>query len=159
MTGDKLKLWLDFSKFLLGTVVVGLVSLWINSGIETRQVELKEMEEIGRFVEYALEENVGVRMRFAQYFSTVVRSEELRERWEAYSELVETEFTETQEQEVALDEAIERGDYAGAGLDAAKGELAQLRAELKVSPRSGVSGPAVVQRRAPLPVKPRPDAE
>ena len=159
MTGDKLKLWLDFSKFLLGTVVVGLVSLWINSGIETRQVELKEMEEIGRFVEYALEENVGVRMRFAQYFSTVVRSEELRERWEAYSELVEMEFTETQEQEVALDEAIERGDYARAGLDAAKGELAQLRAELKVSPRSGVSGPAVVQRRAPLPVKPRPDAE
>ena len=159
MNGDKLKLWLDFSKFLLGTVVVGLVSLWINSGIETRQVELKEMEEIGRFVEYALEENVGVRMRFAQYFSTVVRSEELRERWEAYSELVETEFTETQEQAVALDEAIERGDYAGAGLDAAKGELVQLRAELKVSPRSGVSGPAVVQRRAGLPVKPRPDAE
>ena len=140
MTDDKLKLWLGFSKFLLGTVAVGLVSIWINSGIETRQMELKEMEETGRFVDYALQENVGVRMRFAQYFSTVIRSDELRERWGEYSELVEKEFLATQQQEAELAEVIKRGDIAAAELEVAKGDLARLRWELEVSPGSRRSG-------------------
>ena len=80
MANEHFKLWLNFAKFIIGTVILGVVSLWINHDIQMKELELREMGHLGEYIEYALQENVGTRRRFAQYFSTVVQSEKLRQR-------------------------------------------------------------------------------
>ncbi len=80
---------------MLGTIVFGLVTTAINHQIQEREIELKETEQLGKFVEHALNENVAIRRRFAQYFATVTRSDQLRVRWAEYSILVEKEYEET----------------------------------------------------------------
>jgi len=39
------------------------------------------MELFGRYVDYALNEDVGVRKRFAEYFAAGTISKDLRDRW------------------------------------------------------------------------------
>lgn len=99
MDEKKLELWLNFWKIFLGTFIIGLVSAVISWQIQTREIELKdkeaefrEMERLGEFVKHALSKNVAVRRRFSQYFSTVTRSEELRDRWKEYAVVIEKEF-------------------------------------------------------------------
>lgn len=92
MDENKLKLWLDFGKFFLGTFLIGFISLVINSGFENREIAIKESEQIGKYVEIALKEDVGVRKRFAEYFKTVSVSEKYRDRWNIYFDLVSLEF-------------------------------------------------------------------
>lgn len=92
MEKDRLKLWLDFGKFFLGTFLIGFISLVVKSGFESREIAIKESEQIGKYVEIALREDVGVRKRFAEYFKTVSVSDEYRERWTDYFDLVNSEF-------------------------------------------------------------------
>lgn len=118
MNEKKLELWLGFGKFFLGTFIIGLVTVVINYNIQSREVDLKdrelalrdkdsefqEMERLGGFVTHALAENVAVRRRFSQYFSTVTRSSELRVRWKEYAGLVEEEYKATQARRKELEE-------------------------------------------------------
>ena len=92
MTEERFKAWLTFTQFLLGTVVVGIVSTIINHQIQTREIEIKEQESNAKLLEQALQEDIGVRRRLAQYFSHVTRSDELRERWVEYSKIIESEY-------------------------------------------------------------------
>lgn len=92
MDESRLKLWLDFGKFFLGTFLIGFISLVINSSLENREVAIKESEQIGKYVEIALTEDVGVRKRFAEYFKTVSVNQKYRERWDIYFQLVRMEF-------------------------------------------------------------------
>lgn len=95
MTDERFKAWLTFGQFFLGTVVLGIVSTVISHQIQTREVEIKEQDANAKFLEQALQENVGVRRRLAQYFSHVTRSAELRERWGEYAKLIEAEYQDT----------------------------------------------------------------
>ena len=95
MSDERFKAWLTFLQFFLGTVVLGIVSTVISNQIQTREVEIKEQDSNAKFLEQALQEDVGVRRRLAQYFSLVTRSKVLRERWTAYSKLVESEYQDT----------------------------------------------------------------
>ena len=97
MENDKLKIWLDFSKFFFGTVVIGFISLVVKTGFENREMAIKESDQIGKYVEIALREDVGARMRFAEYFKTVSMSDGYRQRWNAYYEIVNAEFIDTQQ--------------------------------------------------------------
>lgn len=54
MDNEKLKIWLGFAKFLLGTVFLGLVTTFVNNGIQNREIELKEIEQLGKFIDHAL---------------------------------------------------------------------------------------------------------
>lgn len=92
MENDKLKQWLDFGKFFLGTFLIGFVSLVVKTGLEGREIAIKESEQIGKYVEIALREDVGVRKRFAEYFKTVSVSDQYRDRWSDYFTLVNLEF-------------------------------------------------------------------
>lgn len=65
MANEKLSIWLSFLKILLGTSVISIATLILNHEIQEREIALKEMEVIGKFVEHALTEDVGVRLRFA----------------------------------------------------------------------------------------------
>lgn len=77
MTDERLKTWLGFGRCVLGSFVLGLFSILINMEIQDRELELKEQEQIASFHTHALQEDVGVRHRFAQYFATVTRSDNL----------------------------------------------------------------------------------
>ncbi len=86
-----------FVRFLVGTVAVSIVVPLLNWQIQSREVEIKELEQLGKFVEHALNENIAVRQRFAEYFATVSRSEKMRDRWNKYKSVLDKEKKETQE--------------------------------------------------------------
>lgn len=130
MENEKLKIWLNFSKFLLGTFALGLVTAFLSNDIKMKEIELKEQNQIGSFLEHALQEDVGVRYRFSQYFSKVTRSKELRERWEEYYKIVKTEYDEKLIEKTKLQEKGEKEPLKIHEED----KLYQLKQEL--SPRS-----------------------
>jgi len=72
MTDERLKIWVGLVKFLLGTFALGLVTTLINKEFQEREIELKELEQLGKFVEHAIQEDIGIRKRFAEYFSKVI---------------------------------------------------------------------------------------
>ena len=83
-----LKLWLDFAKFLLGSVVVALVTFMVDAGFKYREIAIKEQEYLAKFKEEALDDKIEVRIRLAEYFSKVTVTSEHRERWKAYLDLL-----------------------------------------------------------------------
>jgi hypothetical protein len=93
---ENLQEWLSFWKFFLGTFVLGMVSFLINSSIQNREIEIKEQEHIAKYIEHAIEDDIGIRLRFAQYFGYVTRSETLRERWKEYLKVVQAEYDRNQ---------------------------------------------------------------
>lgn len=92
MDEKRFELWLRLGQFLIGTVVLGLATAVVNWQIQTRQVEIQEIEQLGKFVEHAIDENLTVRQRFADYFATVSQSETFRERWEMYKSKIDKEL-------------------------------------------------------------------
>ena len=84
ITNERLKLWLSFIKFLLGTVALGLASVVINAEIQSREITLKEQEHLAKFIDTALKEDIGPRMLMAQYFSKVTQSKTLKSGWADY---------------------------------------------------------------------------
>ncbi len=98
MEQDRLKLWLSFLKFLLGSFAVSVVTIVANHQIQERELAMKEQDNMAHFLDQALTQDVGLRRRFAQYFANVTRSDDLRARWESYLKVVEIEYGDTQEQ-------------------------------------------------------------
>ena len=138
MDKDRLNLWLGFGKFFLGTVVLGLVTTFVNNKIQEREIELKELDQLGQFMVHALDEDVGKRRRFAQYFARVTRSSELRSGWERYEQLVQKEFDDTKSEfektRVALAEAQKRGEPQTFEVLRLQSDLDRLRAAIEVAP-------------------------
>ncbi|NVL90702.1 MAG: hypothetical protein HWN69_06885 [Desulfobacterales bacterium] len=93
-----------FVRFLVGTVAVSIVVPLLNWQIQSREVEIKELEQLGKFVEHALNENIAVRQRFAEYFATVSRSERMRGRWHKYKSVLDKEEKETKEKVERLEQ-------------------------------------------------------
>jgi len=135
MPEERLAQWLGFAKFVLGTVVLGLVTTAVNNSIQTREVELREQEQVGQFLQHALQEDVGVRRRFAQYFATVTRSSALREGWGRYSQLVEAEYQEALGEKVELEERLAAsGAMEGLEREALSARIAELDQALNPAP-------------------------
>ena len=104
---EKLKLYLDFAKFFLGTFLIGLVTFIVKSGFESREIAIEESEQIGKYVEIALREDIGVRKRFAEYFKAVTISDEYRDRWAGYYELVKGEYDSIREKAILIEKKID----------------------------------------------------
>ena len=134
MTDERLKAWLRFWQFVLGTVVLGIFSTVISNQIQTREIEIKEQEANARFLAQALQEDVGVRRRLAQYFSQVTRSEKLRERWSEFAKLVEREYQETREEKRRLEQEAASGALDAMARDRLADRIAQLERELSPKP-------------------------
>ncbi len=105
---EKLKEWLSFVKFFLGTFLIGLIAAWVDSNIKNREMELQEIESIGKFIEHALTEEVGSRKRFAEYFAYVSRSEDARDRWKDYLKLIKKEYDSTVLKQTELKKQVEQ---------------------------------------------------
>jgi len=94
---ERFKEWMGFAKFFLGTVILGLVASLISYHIQNREIEIKEMEQLGSYMEQAIDENLAVQKRFAEYFSTVTTSKKLRKRWDEYENIVDQKIRNEQE--------------------------------------------------------------
>jgi hypothetical protein len=85
---EKLKIWLGFWKFLLGTVVIGLVTTSVNWQIQWYQLkqerEKREQDYLAQFIAQALDENLEKRLRFAHYFSQLTLTHDAKDRWSTY---------------------------------------------------------------------------
>lgn len=110
---ERLGLWLGFAKFVLGTVVLGLVTTFVNHEIQSRQLEaqrekqawelelaaevqtgklaLEEQAHLATFIQHALAETIETRVRLAQFWAKVTTSPTLKAGWEEYRLLVEAE--------------------------------------------------------------------
>jgi hypothetical protein len=140
------KLGVDITKFVLGTVLLGLLGSYASNTLKVREVALKEreserleMELYGKYVEHALAENVGTRERFARYFYRVTRTAELKRGWEEYLKDVvqEKAVEEGKEAKLAKQEAelkkLAASDRAKAEeLKAVRQELKEVRSRLEV---------------------------
>ena len=132
MTDERLTIWVGLLKFVLGTFIIGIASMLINREFQKREVELKEMEQLGKFVEHALTEDVGVRLRFAQYFSNVTRSEELKAGWTQYTAVVQQEYDDKQTRVASLEKKLADENPEPVTRVALQTEIQQLKTQLEV---------------------------
>ena len=96
---EKLKIWVGFAKFILGTVAVGGATVYLNAEIQSQTLKSEErkfnqrleldklkneQQALGRYVGLALDKDLQKRIRFAHYFSTLTSSKELKSKWDIY---------------------------------------------------------------------------
>ncbi|WP_219061969.1 hypothetical protein [Pseudomonas sp. UMAB-08] len=129
MTDERLKIWLSFAKFLLGTFAIGVVTTLINAKFQAREITLKEQEHLSKFVDTALGKDLGPRLLMARYFANVTQSEALKSGWNNYLASLEAEFKNKTESVVSarkrLGELESEIENAGGAVKLAK--LQELR--------------------------------
>lgn len=156
MADDRLKIWLSFLKFLLGTLAVGIVTTAINSKIQNREVALKEQEHLSKFMDTALGKDIGPRLLMARYFANVTQSDELKAGWKTYLDSLEVEAKQKNSDIQAkkkrlaeLELAIEKGQPEATTtprlveVRLLKEDLLQLEAEL--DPRGRFAPPMALE--------------
>lgn len=118
---ERLKIWLGFAKFFLGTFAIGLIATLINWQIQNRTLEQEElaqrkalqhaeMDSMGKWLEKASVPDIESRRRLAQYFSHVLVSEQLRTRWTAYYEVIDGEYQEKLREKKQLELKLSKVD-------------------------------------------------
>jgi hypothetical protein len=143
---EKLRLWIDLGKFLLGSVVVAIVTTSINAQIQNKQLELERLkadrEHLSQFTEQAMQDQLIKRLRFANYFATMTFSEESREKWTEYSSQLEQELViKTERLSViyqALPDEMERARNTGDNeiVEALNREKESLENDIGAVPRA-----------------------
>ena len=108
MSKENLEIWLNFARFFLGSVVVVLVTFWVNSGFKDREIAITEQLYLANYKNEALSEDVEIRRRLAEYFSKVTISDDARTRWADYLQLIEKKLVEKQESEKNIGELKNR---------------------------------------------------
>jgi hypothetical protein len=132
----RLNAWLDFWKFFLGSVVVALVSAILGQVIKGREVAIKESEEIGKYIPYALEADGRKRSQFADFFAHVTRDKTYRQQWIAYRDDIGKELDK--EQKIAKEQKqivteIQSGTLTPEKTEEAQEKLTKLDAERRAS--------------------------
>lgn len=89
---EKQKQWLGFFKFLVGTVVLGLVSTLISYQMQRKEIELKQMDQLGTYTDQVLTDKLEERRTFAKFISTVSQSPGVRERWKEWYDIVDRDY-------------------------------------------------------------------
>jgi hypothetical protein len=91
---ERQKIYFDLLKWILGTVGIGVLTLFINARLNNRAASLNEMQFYDRYVTdlIVLNNKTGPRRLLAQYFSTVAPSDKIRDGWKKYYEIVNAEY-------------------------------------------------------------------
>jgi hypothetical protein len=100
MEEAKLKIWLDFAKWFVSSVVIaGTISIMtavITAREKTTDIQLKiesqEQAYLTQFLEQALDSDLEKRRRFAQYFAELTISDKYQQRWNRYLQVIENEI-------------------------------------------------------------------
>jgi len=103
MESEKLTMYLDFTKWIVVSVALVIISTVIESAVKDREHGLNEIKQYDTYVQLVIQaDGIGQRWRLAQYFSKVTASEKLRDRWSDYFQIVETEYLDSLKKQVAL---------------------------------------------------------
>ncbi|MGN5130060.1 hypothetical protein ACTG13_10480 [Aeromonas hydrophila] len=91
MNDERWKSILSFAQFIIGTIIVGLFGTIINHQIQTREVEIKEQEQISKNLVSVLSSNTADKLLMAQFYAAVTRSDDIRGRWVIYRDELRAE--------------------------------------------------------------------
>jgi len=84
---------IDLIKWFIGSVVIVVITLIIDTGFKEREAGIKEMEVYDKYVGVILEaNNIEQRWKLCEYFSIVTPTERLRNRWVAYKDSIEGDY-------------------------------------------------------------------
>jgi tetratricopeptide (TPR) repeat protein len=126
------------------TVVIGTFGVaYINHVFQNRQLKQQkllndgqlrqaEMQYLGKFLTYALEDDIEKRLRFAKYFATLTMSSDLQDKWKDYH----GELEELIEEETKAKQRLADAQQAGESEKVAEilKEMARLEAKLAALP-------------------------
>jgi hypothetical protein len=112
MTEERWKTWMSLAQFIIGTVIVGIFGTIINSQIQTREVEIKEQEQISKNLATVLSPNVADKQSMAHFYAAVTRSDAIRKRWEIYRDELDKEIAEAKAQREKAASEIKPGTDA-----------------------------------------------
>ena len=137
MTDERLRIWLNFWKWLVSTVVVtgGIAVATTVIDAKHKNTELRirlnqeEKDYLVSFLDRALDVNLEKRYRFAQYFAHVTASEEYKKGWNSYLVQIEEEIRNKKQEKLKLEDKISQ--LSGRDLERARERLAELERELK----------------------------
>lgn len=87
-----------------------------------------EMQYLGDFLKYALEDDVNRRLRFAEYFATLTVSPDLREKWDLYHENLIALVEKSKKIEAELSNAKQSGEAEK--IKALNAEITNMRSKL-----------------------------
>lgn len=97
MENEKLKIWLGFWKFILGTVALGIISAILNWQYQNKQLEQEKVRQesdfVAQFLNNALDKDLEKRRDFAEYFFRVSPTADARERWKKYQEYITSQMS------------------------------------------------------------------
>jgi hypothetical protein len=96
LEGDKLTLYLDFTKWIVVSVALVIIATVIDSSLKDREAGINEIKQYDSYVQMVIQtDGIAKRWRLAQYFSKVTASEKLRDRWDEYFKIVEKEYLDS----------------------------------------------------------------
>lgn len=144
MDNERLKIWIGFWKwFVSGVLIAGSISIIsVMMGVREKEIELQikvsqqEQEYLNSFLEHALQENIGKRLRFAQYFAIMTTSKEQKEAWKKYLNIVKNEKKETEKEIESIEKSISGKDKDT--IQYAKLEINKLKRKLEAFQESSV---------------------
>lgn len=112
LSDDRWKSVLSFIQFILGTVIVGVFGTIINNRIQTRDIEIKEQEQIFKNLATVLSSNPADKLLMAEFYATVTRSDEIRQRWADYREALKQDIASQKNKRADLQAEIARSSDA-----------------------------------------------
>ena len=101
MSDERLKIWLDLPKIFVGTTVVGIVVAFINSEIQSRQIEVKRIDSynthLSKFTKIVTDKDLDKRLDLAIYFSLLSLVKNDRKKWEVYTTYIRKQIDRSKE--------------------------------------------------------------
>lgn len=99
---------IELIKWFLASVVLVVIPMIINYGLDERKQGIEEFEKYDKFATELLLTNnsIGKRRIVAQYFSYVIPSEKLRKPWERYYKMLDSQYRAIHEKDSILLERI-----------------------------------------------------
>lgn len=99
----RFELWIGLAKFIVGTVILGIASLLLNHQYQNNQLDLEreksqhaialqdkqaEFDYLSKFIKHAMNEDLDVRIRLADYMQSAALSENIKMIWARYHALL-----------------------------------------------------------------------
>lgn len=90
MTKDNI---IELIKWFIGSVVIVVTTLIIDTGFKEREAGVKEMEVYDKYVDIILKaDNIEQRWKLCEYFSIVTPTERLRSKWQSYKDSIQDDY-------------------------------------------------------------------
>ena len=151
MTDDRLKLWLNFWKIVISSVVVTggvtLATTLINASLQNKEIAIKDVEKkaeintkiiekekdyLTSFLQNALDENTERKYQFALFFKSLTYSEQFAKGWDEYFKAVDAERKAIQKERDEIQAGL--ADKTEEEVKKAQARIAELERELSSAP-------------------------